>query len=124
MTEKVESPIIKGTLPRGKHLAYQGALFALTIIVSAIETKITPIVLVGCGVASWCFLMQRLQDAGHGFVWSFPVVALGFVSNVLSAKNSLSDEQALIIVFAFIGYLVGFIVICALPTKEDDNPYK
>ncbi len=145
MTEQVV-PFIKGTLPRGRHFVYQWILATLYIIAFAIHPKVGFIALLVTIVPTWYFVVQRLHDAGYNGGWSLPMMALEVIifflyqgyfplgdKPVSVGQFGLGDilaagltaiEYFWAIQQAGIGILVWFIVICALPTKKDDNPYK
>lgn len=75
---------------------------------------------------SAAFSVGRLHDAGHSGFWELPVLALAVASLIASAKagGHISDEEAVKIMLPFIGNLIGFIVICALPSKLENNPWR
>lgn len=140
-----KNPLIKGTLPRGRHLAYQALIVFIILIASAMSAFWVPAfggersgfwgVVVGfsgnvvaflAGMQSLFLLVKRLHDAGRSGVWVLFFMMMNVVLNAALEKQASDITSADVTVtwLAFIVYLVGVIIICALPSKLENNPWR
>lgn len=127
-------PLIKGNLSRLRHLLYQFLLVPLVMFigvgVAEIMRAIWPasesagIVFVAVFIClgmlmAVIFLVQRLHDAGYSGLW---LLAIFFVIILLFVIAISIGNPLVYLVMNFIA-MIPTIVICALPSKRENNPW-
>lgn len=140
-----KNPLIKGTLPRGRHLAYQALMVFIILIAFAMIAFWAPtfggersgfwgtlvtfsgnVVAFLAGIQSLLLLVKRLHDDGRSGVWVLFVIMINAASNAAVGKeaNGITDASMPVVWLPFIIYLVVVIIICALPPKLENNPWR
>ena len=126
-------PLIKGSLSRLRHLLYQFLLVPLVLFISIGAWEITKemwpaaesadiVVAVAIGalvvLMALVFLVQRLHDAGYSGLW---LLAVFFVNATLGIVSSSVDPLTAFVISLIT--LIPTIIICALPSKRENNPW-
>ena len=134
-------PLIKGNLSRLRHLLYQFLLVPLVMFIGLGVMTITPTIwpaaedasiavgFVGIFISllmATVFLVQRLHDAGHSGFWLLALFLVNILLAVVASFASpVENELAVLVTSAILNAtsIIPAIIICALPSKRENNPW-